>query len=272
MKITIAENSGFCFGVQRALDIVSTLKEKDVYILGQLIHNPQVVRELDEKGIRIVEDVDGISKGTIVISAHGVPDSVINKAKSKNLKIIDTTCPLVKKVHNIAKKMEADGKTVIIFGDKDHTEVKGIRGNLSDSIIISDIRDIGRLKKDGNYGLVPQTTQSIETFNDLVEKLKNFNIEIQNTICEATKRRQSSTEMLARNSDLMIVIGGYNSANTRRLAQLCDRLTETKHIESVAQLKREWFGNKQNIGITAGASTPLEIIKEIKNKILFYVE
>jgi len=269
MKITLAEESGFCFGVKKALDRINQIKDKqDIYVLGKLIHNPQVIEELKKQGIKFIDNLHEINKGTLVISAHGLSDNIIQKAKEKQLNIIDTTCPLVKNVHNITKNLEQQGYKIIIFGDKEHTEVKGIKGNLKDPIIISNIEDINNLKQE-KYALVSQTTQDTLEFNEISAKLKEKipNIIISDTICSATKQRQENAKKLAKESDLMIVIGGFNSANTKRLANICSNIVETKQIESSNEIKEGWFNQKQNIGITAGASTPERVIKETINKI-----
>jgi 4-hydroxy-3-methylbut-2-enyl diphosphate reductase len=268
MKIKLAEESGFCFGVKKALDRVNAIENKeDVYVLGKLIHNPQVIEELKKQGINFIENIEEIEKGTLVISAHGISDNIIEKAKEKNLAIIDTTCPLVKNVHNITKNLEKQGYKIIIFGDKEHTEVKGIKGNLKDPIIISNIAELDNLNQ-GKYALVSQTTQDIIKFNEISERLKEKirDIIISDTICSATKLRQQNAKQLAKEVDLMLVIGGYNSSNTKRLKEICSKIIETKHIESKEELKREWFENKENIGITAGASTPEKVIKEVIDK------
>lgn len=269
MKINLAKESGFCFGVKKALDRINSLKNKeDVYVLGKLIHNPQVIDELKKQGIKFIENIDEIEKGTLVISAHGVSDNIIEKAKQKKLNIINTTCPLVKNLHNITKNLEKQGYKIIIFGDKKHTEVKGIKGNLKNPIIISNIDDIHSLQEN-KYALVSQTTQEVVKFNEISSKLKEKfkDIIITDTICSATKLRQENAKKLAKEVDLMLVIGGYNSANTKRLKEICSKLIETKHIENKEEIKKEWFKNKENIGITAGASTPESVIKEVIDKI-----
>jgi len=265
MNIQLAQESGFCFGVKKALDRVNSIENKeDVYVLGKLIHNPQVIEDLKKHGIKFIESIEEIKQGTLVISAHGVSDDIIGKAKENKLKIIDTTCPLVKNVHNITKNLEQQGYKIIIFGDKQHTEVKGIKGNLKDPIIISNIKELDNLKQ-GKYALVSQTTQDVVKFKEISNKLKEKirDLVISDTICSATKSRQENAEKLAKEVDLMLVIGGYNSANTKRLRDICSKIIETKHIEKANELKKEWFKNKENIGITAGASTPESVIKEV---------
>lgn len=271
MKILIAKHAGFCFGVKRAIDEIKKLNnKKTVYVLGKLIHNPQVIANLEKKGVKSIGNLKKIKKGsTIIISAHGISDKIIKKLKKRNFEVIDCTCPLVKKVHNITKKEEKQGYTIIIFGDKEHTEVKGIKGNLKSSIIISDINEVNNLDKKRKYCLVSQTTQNIEEFNKLINELKKSikDLRIYDTICIPTKQRQLSSIEVAKKSDLMLVIGGKISANTKRLAQICSKFTQTYHIETEKELKKEWFKNKKNIGITAGASTPQETINKVVNKI-----
>lgn len=265
MNIKLAEESGFCFGVKKALDRVNSIENKEnLYVLGKLIHNSQVIESLKKQGIKFIENIDEIKQGTLVISAHGISDDIIAKAKEKQLNIIDTTCPLVKNVHNITKNLEQQGYRIIIFGDKQHTEVKGIKGNLKDPIIISNIQELENLQT-GKYALVSQTTQDIVKFNEISNKLKEKirDLIITDTICSATKLRQENAEKLAKESDLMLVIGDYNSANTKRLKDICSKIVETKHIEKPNEIKKEWFKDKENIGITAGASTPKNVIREV---------
>ncbi len=269
MNIRLAKESGFCFGVKKALDRINNiLDKKEVYVLGKLIHNPQVIEELKKRGVKFIEDLEEVNGGMLVISAHGVSDNIIEKAKEKKLKIIDTTCPLVKNVHNITKELERQGYRIIIFGDKKHTEVKGIKGNLKEPIIISDISELDNLRE-GRYALVSQTTQDVIKFNEVSKELrKRFrDLVVSDTICSATKLRQESAEKIAKEVELMIVIGGYNSANTKRLRDICSKSVETRHIEGADELKREWFIGKENVGVTAGASTPGSVIKDVIGRI-----
>lgn len=270
MKVTLAKDAGFCFGVKNALEKIKNM-DNSPYILGKLIHNNKVINDLTQKGFRFVEDIDLIDKGSIIISAHGISDDTINKIKEKNLSIIDTTCPLVKKVHETTKDLEKQGYRIIIFGDKDHTEVKGIVGNLKCPIIINDISETEQVPK-GKYALVSQTTQDVKKFKQIADKLESKfkSIIINDTICSATKSRQEKSSELAKNVDLMIVIGSHHSANTKRLAEICSNLTDTKHIETKEDLKKDWFIDKSHIGVTAGASTPEHIINEVVEDIKRY--
>jgi (E)-4-hydroxy-3-methyl-but-2-enyl pyrophosphate reductase len=264
MKIKLAGESGFCFGVKKALDRISSIKDKKgAFVLGKLIHNPQVISKLKEEGLIFTDNLDEITR-TLIISAHGASDDILKIAEQKNLNLIDTTCPLVKNVHNITKNLEAQGYTIIIFGDKNHTEVKGIKGNLNNPIIISSLSELDAVKQ-GKYALVSQTTQDVEAFNKIAQelKIKNPDLVVSDTICYATKSRQKNAKELAKEVDLMLVIGGHDSANTRRLRNICEKIVETKQIESYRDIKKEWFQNKNIIGLTAGASTPKAVIEEV---------
>jgi len=270
MKITLAKYAGFCFGVKDAMDAAEALGTDvphPIHILGHLIHNKQAVDRLAKKGIRMVphEELDTITKGTVVISAHGVPDDTIAKARDKGLHVVDTTCPLVRKVHDATKKMEKEGYEILIYGDEKHTEVKGIRGNLRKSDVIHNPSEINVQFGRKKVFMVSQTTQEIEKFRELAEKLKKENpqLKVEDTICVPTKLRQKNSRELAKIVDVMIVIGGYHSANTRHLAEVCNRYTPTHHIETADRLQREWFSGKRHCGVTAGASTPDWIINSV---------
>jgi len=266
MKIICAENMGFCFGVKRALDMV--LKEKNAYTLGQLIHNPQVVELLEKKGIKAVNSVNEVNDGILIITAHGTSKSNILKARKKGLKIIDTTCPLVKRVHKLAKKFDNEGYNIILVGDKEHSEVKGVVSNAGHILVINSAKEAKSLRF-GKACVLSQTTQSLEKFNEIAVILKKNipDLKVFNTICDATKKRQDSAMNLAKKVDLMIVIGGYNSANTKMLSQICSKIVETKHIEKADELDYKWFNGKNMIGLTAGASTPDWVISDIRTKI-----
>ncbi|MBW2984296.1 4-hydroxy-3-methylbut-2-enyl diphosphate reductase [Candidatus Woesearchaeota archaeon] len=270
MKIKKAKHAGFCFGVKRAVE--SALKTKgEVKTLGPLIHNPQFIAGLEKKGIRAVDSVDEADKGILLIRAHGVPDSVIGKAEKKGLDVIDLTCPFVKKVQDYAKELYKQGYNVVVVGEKNHPEVIGITGNIK-GIVVGDINDAKKLGHFEKLGVVAQTTQSNENFNSTVEELRKHadELKVHNTICSETDSRQRHAVELAREVDLMIVVGGYNSGNTRRLAGICSGIVETRHIEQASELKKEWFAGKKQVGLTAGASTPDlsmdKVIERIKNE------
>jgi len=268
MEIMLAKSAGFCFGVYRALDIVEKESKKSkINILGDLIHNEFVVNDLRKKGINNIESLDEADTKNIVITAHGVPDSVKEEAKLKGFKVIDATCPLVEKVHNCAKDIEKKGYLVVVIGKEKHIEVKGITGNLKDYIVIENPEDIKKLK-DKKVGVVVQTTENVDRVNEIVKKIKEIAKEVifYNTICSATKERQKEAKEISKKVELMIVIGSKQSNNTKKLVEICSRNTETKHIKDYKDLEEEWFDVKK-VGITAGASTPNFIIEKVIEKI-----
>ncbi|MBU4492830.1 MAG: 4-hydroxy-3-methylbut-2-enyl diphosphate reductase [Nanoarchaeota archaeon] len=268
MKVICAENMGFCFGVKRALDMA--LKERNAYTLGQLIHNPQVVELLEKKGIKVVNSVDEADR-TLIITAHGTSKSNILKARKKGLKIIDTTCPLVKRVQNLAREFYEKGYNIILLGDREHSEVKGVVSNVDDALVINSAKEAKSLRF-SKASVLSQTTQSLEKFNEIAAILKKNipDLKVFNTICDATKKRQDSAIKLAKKVDLMIVVGGYNSANTKRLREICSKIVETKHIEKADEIDDKWFNGRNLIGLTAGASTPDWVINNVKEKIEKY--
>ena len=270
MKISIAKSYGFCWGVRRALDIAESLDNaKKVNVLGRLIHNPQEVERLNKKGISIKENINEIAEGQVVITSHGVPDSTIENVKQKGFDVVDTTCPLVKSVHNITKNFDKKGYTTIIYGDKNHIEVRGITGNITKSIVIKSADEIGVINTNEEYILVSQTTMAVDEFKILADELKKKinNLRIVDTICMPTKERQLSAKELAKEVDIMIVIGGYMSSNTKKLAEVSKEFVETHHIERAEEIKLEWFNGIEHVGITAGASTPDYVVKEVAERI-----
>lgn len=272
MKISIAKSYGFCWGVRRALDIAESIdnENKKVNVLGRLIHNPQEVERLNKKGIHIKENLDDISEGTVVITSHGVPDSTIENVKNNGFEVVDTTCPLVKSVHNITKNFDKKGYKTIVYGDKNHIEVKGIGGNLSSYIVIKKPEELPEnLNLDDNYILVSQTTMAVDEFLKVAEELKIRmpNLKIVDTICAPTKERQSAARELAKQVGLMIVVGGYMSSNTKKLAAVSSEFVETHHIERSEELNHEWFIGKSHVGITAGASTPDYVVEQVRKRI-----
>ncbi len=270
-KVVLAKNSGFCFGVKRAIELALKTKEK-IFTLGPLIHNPQVIAQLEKEGIVAVDSIDDIERGKIIIRAHGIPRSVITRAKQKELVVIDATCPFVQNVQQIAESLNKDGYQVVIIGEANHPEVIGIAARVKNPIIIEDVSDVSRIGQFEKIGVVAQTTQSVENFKKSIRELRMHSkkLKIFNTICSATKNNQNAAKELAKKVNLVIVVGGYNSGNTRRLARLCSEIVETKHIEVADELKKNWFKKREIIGVTGGASTPdwiiHEVIKSIENE------
>lgn len=269
-KIIIAKYSGFCEGVANAYKraIETAKKHKNVFMLGSLVHNKQLVEELQRLGIKIVKDVNkiGSSSGYVLIPAHGVAPSIYEKAKGKGLKIIDTTCSWVKRAQKIALELNSQNRTVLIVGDEGHPEVKALTSWANNkAIVLRNLEDAKRLSlpTETKLGVIAQTTQSFENFQNVVKYLESKfpDINVHNTICDATTKRQSSAIKVAQAVDVMLVIGDFQSANTKRLTQLCKEYCKnTYQVQNKDEIKPEWLTDKKSIGITAGASTPKWII------------
>lgn len=271
-KIKIAKSSGFCFGVKRAIDLAEKVasRNKKVYTFGPLIHNPQEVKRLDKEGIKVIEDYSKIKNGILVLRTHGIEQEIHEKlSKKKNIDIIDATCPFVKRAQDIVKKLSCKNEQIIIVGEKTHPEVIALVSyGKGKCVVVEDKKDIKKIRKTDIIHVVSQTTQSPKQFNNIVECISKMSkVKIYNTICRATFDRQSSAEALAKEVEIMIVIGGKNSGNTRRLYQICSKVVKTHHIENVEEIKKSWFNSKSIVGITAGASTPNWIIDNIKRRI-----
>ncbi|MFW6381413.1 MAG: bifunctional 4-hydroxy-3-methylbut-2-enyl diphosphate reductase/30S ribosomal protein S1 [Bacillota bacterium] len=271
LEITAAEEAGFCFGVKRAIDMARKAAEDSsnhpVYTLGPIIHNPQVVSKLEERGIKAVNSIKDINEGTIIIRSHGIEPEIFQKARNRGLHIIDATCPFVKKAQKFARELVEEDYQTFIFGDRNHPEVKGIYGATNNKArIINSLEQFKAYEIGNRIGFVAQTTQSPEAYNQVIKAAipRSQEIKVYNTICNTTETRQKSAIKLADRVDIMIVIGGYNSANTNRLAEICRNTeTPTYHVETARDLDRSWLERGQKIGITAGASTPDWLIKEV---------
>jgi len=268
MEIKIAQPSGFCFGVKRSIDMVEkAIKDgkKNIQIFGPIVHNPQQIKALEDKGVKMVNSIDEIQPGTLFIRAHGISPQVYEELKKKNVEIIDATCPFVNVEQNYARKLYEEGYQVIIIGEKNHPEALGAQGYAPGSLIIGSVEEARSLKEVPKIGAVVQTTLEPEEVAKIVAELyhKAKEVRVYNTICQSTKMRQPAAKKLAEEVDLMIVIGGKNSGNTRRLAEVSSRIKTTYHIETAAELKKEWFEGVKKVGISAGASTPDFIIEEV---------
>lgn len=270
-NIRVAESAGFCFGVKRAIEMAYEAigVEPKLYSYGQLIHNKTVTDDLASKGLQIVEDLDGLKEGTLLIRSHGVGKALYDEAEAKGLKILDGTCPFVKKIHNIVHEKLADGMGIIIVGDGTHPEVIGINGWCENAAVILEDEEAAKTKEipeKEKYAVVVQTTFRQAKFDKILEILQDrgINMEVHNTICSATEKRQTEAEELSKTVDKMIVIGGKNSSNTQKLVEICAKnCGNTVHIETICDLVLNNFGKDDKIGITAGASTPPAIIKEV---------
>ncbi len=271
IKIILAKHAGFCFGVKRAvklaLETAAENKNNKISTLGPLIHNPQVIQELKGKGIIDIASPQKVLSGIVIVCSHGMHPLVLKQIKQKKVKIVDATCPFVKKIEKIVKKLKKDKYDVAIVGDREHPEVKAITGYAGKKVILIEnleaARKLPRLKK---VGVVAQTTQSLKNFKEICQELKQKTerLKIFNTICDATQKRQEEAVRVAREVDKIIVIGGYNSANTKRLAKLCQELGKpTLHIEQARDLDINFLKYTGSVGVLAGASTPDWIIRNV---------
>lgn len=279
MEIFIAKRAGFCFGVKRAIDITSRIAEKKqegIYTFGPIIHNPQVIESLKKKGIAPTEDLGKEDIRALIVRTHGIPADLMEKASREGYEIIDATCPFVKKAQHYAKLLKDEGYQIIILGDREHPEVKGLVSYAGEDVIVingktgslTDSLKIPRLKK--KVGIIVQTTQPVESlkklFGIVVEQSKE--IKVYNTICSSTALRLKETEEMAGKVDAMVVVGGKNSANTTQLANLSNSMrVRTYHIETADELRPEWFEGIGRVGITAGASTPDWIINDVEKRL-----
>ncbi len=282
-KITLAKYAGFCYGVKRAVDTVVKLKkenpDKNVYILGELIHNSQVIDELGDYGIETINELPQNGKGYCVVRTHGQTPKVFGQIQNAGFEVCDLTCPDVKKVQQRAIELVKEGYYLVIVGKEEHPEVAAIKANAlqySDRILVSTlISDLEQheqeLKEAKKVGVVVQTTQMLSTLNPIVEYLTSISKEIRviNTICPSTSKRQEEAAQMAQNNDLMIVVGSKNSANTTHLADICREFTKTIHIESEKELEqyKDIISMSKDIGITAGASTPQSVIDKVVEKL-----
>ena len=273
MEIMLAKTAGFCFGVKRAVDTVYEQVDKgNVYTYGPIIHNEEVVKDLQSKGVRIIEndeELEKLEEGTVVIRSHGVRREIYDIIREKSLELVDATCPFVKKIHNIVDKDSAKGKQIIIIGNKNHPEVMGIVGWCNQSPIVLESEEEARnltISEKKDISLVAQTTFNHKKFNKVVEifKEKGYNITVYNTICNATEERQKEAASIAKQVDAMIVIGGMNSSNTQKLYDISKKeCANTYYIQTLVDLDLAAFESVGRVGITAGASTPNQIIKEV---------
>lgn len=271
LEVILADYLGFCYGVKRAIKIAQENAAPDgsACTLGPIIHNPQMVERLKDEGIGTIDCLDDLKRGKVIIRSHGVGPETYEKAEAMGLECVDATCPHVKKAQLSAKELAEEGRFVVIVGEKEHPEVHSIvqwaGGNVA---VIETVAEAASVPNASRLGIISQTTFSGERFREIVSALldKSRDIRVMRTICTATDQRQRAARELASKVDVMLVIGGKNSANTTRLAQLCAKICRTYHIETAEELRPAWFDNIEKIGITAGASTPDWIIKEVYKK------
>ena len=275
MKVTVAKALGTCFGVQDAIDLaMDEAYRNKLTIIGQLVHNPQVVEDLRIRGVNIVDKLDEtISTANVMITAHGAPESLHETARKMGYNVIDASCPLVLRVHKAIAGFVREGFHPVVIGQASHVEVKGIIGDLQEYTIIANEDELSSLAPYKKIGIVSQTTQQIQHVRSLIAKIREvypeMEVRFQDTVCQPTKDRQVAARELTSEVDLMIVIGGYNSSNTKKLKMVCDESgVEAFHIERASQLEPEMFDGRGHVGITAGTSTPREVIEEVYLAIL----
>ena len=295
MKVIKAKTAGFCFGVKRAVDTV--YKQVDtkcgqIYTYGPIIHNEEVVKDLEQKGVIVLrseEELDTLERGTVIIRSHGVAKDVYDRLESKKIQIVDATCPFVKKIHNIVQKHSCllytspsprdvqkhseMGENIIIIGNPEHPEVQGIKGWAGDHVEVFQTKEEAEnysCEQGKKICIVAQTTFNYNKFKELVEILekKSYDVSVLNTICNATKERQTEAESIAESVDAMIVIGDKHSSNTQKLVEICRKACDnTYYIQTLDDLDLNQLGSVETVGITAGASTPNNIIEEVQNNV-----
>jgi ribosomal protein S1/(E)-4-hydroxy-3-methyl-but-2-enyl pyrophosphate reductase len=278
LQVKVAEYAGFCAGVKRAIQIARDAASEGgkCYTLGPLVHNDAVVEYFEKKGIIPVDNLESIEPGRLIIRSHGVPPGVIQEAEKRGFLIQDATCPLVKKVHTLAALLRGEGYAIVIFGDRKHAEVQGIAGWCeNDASIIESLEEVSGLQVGSKVGFISQTTRDENQFYQVAAALLPGKTEVRvfNTICPATRNRQASARDLSRQVDLMLVVGDINSSNTATLTRECKFTgVKTFQIQNASDLKKEWFEGVTKVGITAGASTPDWIIKEVLDRMSEYDE
>ena len=276
MEVILAKSAGFCFGVKRAVDTVYEHIEsgEKIYTYGPIIHNDEVVKDLERRGVTVIDNDEGLfqaEKGTVVIRSHGVEKSVCDRIEAGGHKCVDATCPFVKKIHRIVAQKSEEGYLIVIIGNPDHPEVQGICGwSITSPIVIETPEEAEKFEalEGQKICVVSQTTFNYNKFQDLVEifEKKGYDIIVVNTICNATEERQTEARNIASRVDVMIVIGGTHSSNTRKLYEICKKECEnTYFIQTLDDLHLELPKSAKSVGITAGASTPNNIIEEVQN-------
>lgn len=273
MEIVLAKSAGFCFGVKRATQMAfdASSQHEQIHSLGPLIHSPQVVDQLEKQGVKVCKEVAEIPAGAVVVRSHGITVEEMQDIEAQQLEVIDATCPFVKKAQDFAAQLSDEGYLVVLIGEADHPEVQGIFSYaVGEAVVITSAEEVGSLPNNSKIGIIAQTTQPLENLQEIVSAClsKAKELRVYNTICDATTLRQREARQIAADVDLMLVVGGFNSANTTRLARLChEQQPCTYHIETAAQLQDDWFAAKNRIGITAGASTPGWIINEVLQRL-----
>lgn len=280
MEVILAEHAGFCFGVTRAVDVVyDQIKkntDKKIYTYGPIIHNETVVNDLEKQGVSVIEgeeELKNLTEGILIIRSHGIRKEIYEIMKERGIEYIDATCPFVKRIHNIVEKESAEGKTIVVVGSAKHPEVDGIVSYASGPVYVVESPDEALnldIPEGTDICIVSQTTFNTNKFQETVDKFSNtrYNVNVVNTICSATEERQTEAERIAGQVDAMIVIGGAHSSNSRKLYEICSKkCANTYFIQTLDDLHLELPKAVKLVGITAGASTPKNIIEEVQNHV-----
>ena len=273
MKILLAKDAGYCFGVRDAVNLAyqTSKKEGEVFMLGDIVHNENVVKELEESGVKVVKHLDEVPEDKpILFRAHGTVPDIWNESKKRVMKVVDATCPLVTEIHEEVKKLDAEDRRIIIIGDHGHDEVNGTKEQVEDALVVSNPKEAMKLRKMKKAGVVSQSTQMIENVQEIINILmtKVFDLRFVNTICFPTRRNHEQIKNLSEICDIMIVIGSFTSANSKRLTELAKMRNErTFQVTCSEDLDADWFLKSDTVGISAGASTPDNIINEVLEEI-----
>jgi 4-hydroxy-3-methylbut-2-enyl diphosphate reductase len=273
MKVIVADKCGFCPGVKNAIRLAEKILagHEHVYSLGPIIHNKDVVEKLAKQGLKTIDSVDRIQKGTVLIRSHGAAPEQIEKIKKKGLEIVDATCVLVKRLQQIATQLENEGYQVVVIGDANHPEIQAVLGCAKHTIVVADQNDLHKLPKNARLGIVCQTTQTPQHFSEMLAAIakQDFKeLKVINTLCKEAVKRQQSAVKVCRQVDIMFVLGGLQSANTKKLAELCRKYNpQTFHLQNTDDLDKMLLAGKKIAGVTAGASTPDWIIADFVKKL-----
>ncbi len=274
MKIIRAEHLGMCFGVRNAIDLAIRHSAREpVTILGELVHNETVNAELRARGIQIQHQVEGVTTPAVMITAHGASDRTLQRVREHGFRVTEATCPLVHFAHRALRQLVRDGFHPVIIGQRQHVEVRGLTEDLAEFDVVLSEDDVQRLAERPRYGVAAQTTQPIDRVRRLVAELQrrfpNSEVRFADTVCQPTKQRQSAAVRLARQCDLVVVIGGAHSNNTRELAETCRRFcARVVHVQSAADLNPDWFRDAETVGLTAGTSTPDNLIGDVEQRLV----
>jgi 4-hydroxy-3-methylbut-2-enyl diphosphate reductase len=269
MKILRAEHLGMCFGVRDAIDLaMQTAATRPLTVLGDLVHNETVLARLRAQGIQFQNEAAAVATPLAMITAHGASERKLAETRARGLTVLEATCPLVHLAHRSLKKLVGTGFHPVIIGKRDHVEVRGMTEDLHEFDVVLDENDVANLRERPSFGVIAQTTQPIERVRQLAQRIRerwpNSEVRFMDTVCQPTKQRQHAAVELAKNSDVVVVIGGNHSNNTRELVQACGQLCpRVHHVQTAEDLREEWFQEDDTVGITAGTSTPDEVINQI---------